>query len=174
MLQNIYKNAITESKKNPLEDKLFYALPALLNNPMRPKKKINPHIEAILMHMNVLKCMNTFSQYTWADKPIIENGILQPAFPCRRVETASLAIIKLYDEVGNSLIKSKLRKIREREIELNLREIRIKPLRTEHESEYYETMLNLFKQTPESSAIVKTTCGHIYGSIRNMNAGALN
>lgn len=124
------------------------------------------------MHMNVLKCINTFSQYTWADKPIIENGTLQPAFPCRRVNTQSLRLVKLYDAVCNSLIKAKLRKLREREIEINLREIKFKPLRNEELPKHYETLLDLFRKAPDSCAIVKTACGYLYSPVRGVNSGA--
>lgn len=171
MLKNIITGCIKNGNNGT--DPLFLALPALINNPMRPIYRINPHIEAIIMHMNVLKCMNTFSQYTWADKTIFTDGILQPAFPCRRVELASMTLYNLYDKTCSSLIKSKLRKIREREIELDLRKIEIKNIRSERLPNHYDTMLNIFKQTPVSGAIVKMACGHhTYGSIPRINSGA--
>lgn len=167
MISSIYKNAVNDSQAKPLVNKHFLALPALLNNPLLPKKKIHPHTEAIIMHMNIIKCIDTFSQYTWADRPIIADGTLQPTFSCRRLKTESMKIMHLYDETINSIIKKQLRSIREKEIEINLRESMIHPFRNEFNPPiHYETMMNIFKETPAESAIVKTTCGHIYGSVR--------
>lgn len=149
---------------NTIENDYYFLLPALLNNPLFPKEKqTSVHVEALLLYLNTLKCANTYSQYTWADKPIISpDGALNPPFAYRMLPTAVNELIDTYINLSRDMVYVRLR---ERKIAYYYSKLTVpKKYNFKKLGPLPKTMPDLltrFLQVNESNILTQTSNGYV-------------
>lgn len=99
----IYKNIKGKDSSLPLNIVAY-----TLNNPSKPRKKINFVTEAFLLHLNCLKASQTYRQHNYADFNILtSNNQITSPFPCHYIKDINYHIRSKFIECTNRILLNK-------------------------------------------------------------------
>lgn len=112
IITKIYKMPYTDDTSRRFNDKKSHRFDRIarrlilyyLENPFFPIKQQHTTINGLLLYINTLKCQNVFSQYTWAERPII----LNPPFPVRMANSFSATLYEMLNEKAQDITRYKV------------------------------------------------------------------